>query len=297
ELLGRSAATGAATLVGLDFSFGYPAGFAEVVDPRPRRGPGESVGPGAQVGPPWRRTWRVLGDLVDDRPDNENNRFAVANELNRRSGTRLFWGRPASARYDDLRWLPTTDVVPPGLAPNPCAALRRCERAAGPGICSNFQLFGGVTVGGQVLTGIPWLARLLAALPGAVVWPLQTGFVADPLAGAPPGRRAGGAARVVFVELWPSLFGPPDPRGSVRDEGQVLTALGACARQDAAGWAAWFDPVSPGGSSALPARVVAQVSARMSAQAVVRHAGRHAEVPAPVLDEEGWILGVPLAPG
>ncbi|HEY3943294.1 MAG TPA: hypothetical protein VGL60_12550, partial [Acidimicrobiales bacterium] len=47
ELLGRSAATGAATLVGLDFSFGYPAGFAEVVDPRPRRGPGESVGPGA----------------------------------------------------------------------------------------------------------------------------------------------------------------------------------------------------------------------------------------------------------
>jgi hypothetical protein len=199
--------------------------------------------------------------MVHDGADNENNRFAVADELNRRSATRLFWGRPKTPRFDGLRWLPPTDTVPEGLAPNPCPSLRLTELMAGRGIRSNFQLFGGVTVGGQVLTGIPWLARLAGHLDSAAVWPFETGFVADPLEGGGPRAR-----RVVFAELWPTLFGPPDQRGSVRDEGQVLTALDACAQLDGTGWASWFDPEAV---RLLPA-----------------HRRRE------VLSEEGWILGV-----
>ncbi len=252
QLLSSWTAAGRRTLVGLDFSLAYPAGFSRIV---------ARVRPAVRGIPPWRQTWDLLDDLVHDGPDNANNRFVVADQLNRLTSTRLFWGRPNTTRFAGLRWLPTTDVVPEGLGPNPCAALRLTERLAGGGIRSNFQLFGGVTVGGQVLTGIPWLARLRARLTDAVVWPLETGFVADPLGvGA---RHRGG---VVFAELWPSLFGRPDPRAAVRDEGQVLTALHACSALDDSGWASWFDPIA-----------VRALSGR-----------RHREV----LDEEGWILGV-----
>ena len=200
QLLSSSTAAGRRTLVGLDFSLAYPAGFSRIV---------ARTRPAVRGIPPWRQTWDLLDDLVHDGPDNTNNRFVVADQLNRLTSTRLFWGRPNTTRFAGLRWLPTTNVVPEGLGPNPCAALRLTERLAGGGIRSNFQLFGGVTVGGQVLTGIPWLARLKGPSDRPVVWPLETGFVADPLGvGA---RHRGG---VVFAELWPSLFGAPDPPSS-----------------------------------------------------------------------------------
>jgi hypothetical protein len=260
-VLDRCLGAGHTALVGLDFSLGYPAGFAECT---------RSLGDPARSAPRWQATWRLLCDLVEDASDNANNRFSAAETINRRTSTRLFWGRPTSDRYAELCWLPPTDDVPEGLAANPCRSLRTTERMAGRGIRSNFQLYGGVTVGGQVLTGVPWLARLVDRFRSrATVWPFCTGFTGDPL--APPrrrsaGRDATGAPSIVFAELWPSLFGHPDPAASVRDEGQVLTALHACSGLDDAGWASWFDP-----------GVCRSLSDRERLD---------------VLEEEGWILGV-----
>jgi len=263
RLLGAAAARGSTVLVAVDFSLGYPAGFTACTQALVAHLPGE---------PAWLRTWRLIDHLVDDGPDNANNRFAAADRMNRSTGVRLFWGRPATPAYAVLDALPPTDVVPAPLRPNPCAPLRVAERLAGRGIRSNFQLFGGVTVGGQVLVGIPWLLRLLERFrPEVAVWPFETGFVDDPLAGR--------GTRVVVAELWPSLFVPHGGRspggsgrsgsgrpGAVRDEVQVVAGVEACLARDRTGWARWFDPASA---------------------AALGGAER-----ASVLTEEGWILGV-----
>ena len=263
---------GRTVLVGLDFSLGYPAGFAAATWPM--------VGGDPRL-PPWRRTWHLLAELVEDGPGNVNNRFAAADAVNRRTGARLFWGRPTSPAFGALRALPPTDTVPTGLTPSPCPPLRLAERHAGRGIRSNFQLLGAGTVGGQVLVGIPWLAHLVDRFrPLAAVWPFETGFVDDPLArpaslGPVPGPDGPGERpRLVFAELWPPLFHRPGsavdregPEAAVRDEVQVRTAVEACAGCDEAVWSAWFRPATVTGLSP----------------------GQRARVE----EEEGWILGVP----
>src|SRR5262245_44129700 len=73
-------AAGARVLIGFDFAFGYPRGFARALGLTGR-------------GPRWRRTWTALGELVHDRDDNSNDRWQVASTLNRRLGRRPgpFW--------------------------------------------------------------------------------------------------------------------------------------------------------------------------------------------------------------
>jgi len=287
SLLTRAARFRRTVLVAVDFSLGYPAGFAACTAglapgaAAPAGDTARAAGDTARAAgwrsgaQPWWRTWSLLSALVEDGPDNANNRFPVADGVNRRTGVRLFWGRPRSPRYEDLVALPPTDRVPAGLAPNPCSPLRITERLAGRGIKSNFQLFGGVTVGSQVMVGIPWLHRLLGEFRElAAVWPFETGFTPDPLghdAGGSPTGSSGPLRRprFVFAELWPSVFDPVPGAGApstVRDEAQVIAAAQACAGRDAAGWATWFDPAAAG---SLPAGLRAQV-----------------------LDEEGWILGI-----
>src|SRR5206468_24092 len=79
-------AAGRRLLVGFDFAFGYPAGFARALG---LRGPA----------PVWQRTWAALAELVEDGDDNTNNRWRVAAGLNRRLGRRPgpFWNCPARA--------------------------------------------------------------------------------------------------------------------------------------------------------------------------------------------------------
>src|SRR5437667_10323314 len=68
-------------LVGFDFPFGYPAGFAARL---------------GLSGPPWRGVWNEIATLIQDDEHNLNNRFDVADILNRRvSGEQFpFWGCP-----------------------------------------------------------------------------------------------------------------------------------------------------------------------------------------------------------
>lgn len=72
-------------LVGFDFPYAYPRGLAHALDldTVPQQ--------------PWRAVWREWGSLIKDQPDNGNNRFDVAAQLNERlsSGPGPFWGCPS----------------------------------------------------------------------------------------------------------------------------------------------------------------------------------------------------------
>ncbi len=236
-------------LVGFDFSFGYPAGFAGYLTAKP-----------AGNRAPWEVVWDHLAAAIRDDPDNGNNRFAVAGDVNAATGTAFFWGCPRP-----LPALSATKRQPPaGLAANPLPVFRVAEdvarRQVGKPIKSGWQLFGGVTVGSQVLLGLPYLQALRRRHGRrVVVWPQQTGFAADPLAAFPE-------ARVVLAEIWPTAFDPAYGDG-VRDDEQVRAVVHRCLAQQAdAGLGDWFDPPS---ARQLPAAVRRRVVA-----------------------EEGWILGV-----
>jgi hypothetical protein len=85
---------GRRVLVGFDFAYGYPSGFAQ------------AIGLSHDM-PPWRLVWQELERLIEDAPDNSNNRFEVAAELNRRCGNETagpFWA--ARTLGEVRRWNP-----------------------------------------------------------------------------------------------------------------------------------------------------------------------------------------------
>ena len=85
------------TLVGFDFAFGYPAGFASA----------HRMGAGAESdrAAAWLRTARHLAGRVEESARNQNNRHAVASALNRAigGGPGPFWGCHENASTEDLR--------------------------------------------------------------------------------------------------------------------------------------------------------------------------------------------------
>ena len=314
-LIGALRSQNRRVLVGLDFSFGYPSGFSELCadrapDPHVPIPAGGPKGPTAGL-PPWWRSATWLRSVVVEGPANANNRFDVACSINRDTRTRLFWGRPAAARYDHLRELPPRDVVPSGFSPNPLPRLRVTESHAGGAIKSAWQLYGRGSVGGQMLTGIPMLVRLIEHLgPALAVWPFETAFTPDPFTAgaASPGRRRRMTrpVPVVVAEVWPSLFAPgrrlvrgrsarpPDP---VR---APTTPAGNPSRAPRS-----REP-SPGGVQKSQMRVrdeiqVAETAQRLVAEGMSGLSGwfcpstaselSSAELHS-VLTEEGWILGV-----
>ena len=211
----REVAAPGRVLVGVDFSLGYPQGFA------------------AELGigqPAWRHTWELVEHLLDDDERNANNRFHVASELNGRVGDPLtagpFWGCPPSARSSVLT---STKVVS-----NPLPQWRAVEtilRERGHRPFSSWQLLGAGSVGSQSLTGIAALAPMVRDVADDVdVWPFTSGF-------GVPGRR------VVLAEVWPSLFPLESLAGSVKDDVQVRTvAAELFARAHDGSLAAWFAP-------------------------------------------------------
>lgn len=192
------------TLLGVDFSLGYPSGLAAVL---------------GLDGIPWRATWTLLEHLVIDEDDNVNNRFDVAAELNARvgHGPGPFWGCPPNRR--------TATLTSTKVDPSPLDEWRTVEvelRRRGTRPFSSWQLLGVGSVGSQSLLGIPRLCRLERAL-------LAVGRSVDvwPFTGGPHP-----AADVVIAEVWPSLHPVAETAGGrggaqVRDEAQVI----ACARR------------------------------------------------------------------
>lgn len=229
---------GERTLLGFDFPLGFP------------RGTGAAL---ALKDESWAGLWAFLASNVVDKADNTNNRFAVANKMNRlmTNEARPFWGSPPK---DVQTWLQSTKPehgadVPP--------VLRHAEVAA-KGSKSIWQIFGNGTVGSQALVGIPAVGRMKSARgEGFKVWPFETGFKAlteADLAGVD----------VVAAEVYPSLIKPEPLPGEIKDQSQVRTLCQHFAKLDEAGkLAAAFGPAKD-----FPADAVVDVQ-----------------------HEEGWVLG------
>jgi precorrin-8X/cobalt-precorrin-8 methylmutase len=259
DLLSDLIARDRVVLLGYDFAFGYPAGFAERLQP------------GAAG---WRSVWRELDRRISDAADNSNNRFEVAAALNRALAAAggsegfPFWCCPAAAVRPGLAM-----KKPRGYGEGTLIELRLTDRAAG-GSKSVWQLYGTGSVGGQTLLGIAHLERLRRHpwLDGRLrVWPFETGL-------APLLRPGPGEWRVLAVEIYPSMA---DAVG-----GDLLDARAGQAPE-----------VKDARQVRCLGRYFAELDD--DGQLAVRFAGPpglDAEARRRVETEEGWILGIVAEP-
>ena len=195
-------------LVGFDFPYGYPAGFADAL--------------GLTDTPAWIGVWREIAGRIVDRDDNGNNRFEVAGDLNRRlSSSRYpFWGCPQG------RESPTLSCTMGG--PGRLAEKRLTDIGNMQPI---WKLYGNGSVGSQALLGIPHLTALRndeVLAPVSRVWPFETGLVALP-------SRAERDYLIVHAEIYPSLLSIQPTAGEVKDAVQVRTMAAHFAMLDDAG--------------------------------------------------------------
>ena len=235
----RSQSTGTRLLMGFDFPFGYPQGFAaRLAAKAPANGVAEVGTSTAQRGEtaPWRVIWRVFSALIDDDERNANNRFAVGAELNLWLGfdEGPFWGCPRQHAGPNLSpFRPATHIL---------AERRLCEVPV-PKSQPGWKLAYVGSVGSQGLMGIPVLERLRQRF-GVTVWPFELAPAAGPAQ--------------VFTELYLSLWPVPAMGGPCKDADQVSAMT--------AGWRRRPDALARWMTEAYPKAV---------------------------LDEEGWVLGVP----
>jgi hypothetical protein len=203
-LLAAEIAAGRSVLVGFDFPFGYPEGFA------------------ARLGGDWRRVWQLLGEWLVETGDNANNRFDVAARLNQQvcGLAAPFWGCPPRHAGDFLGMRHHRQHGGIGLAEQRLADAR----AKGPQPV--WKLYGNGSAGSQALTGIPIVHWLRQRFDGAaLIWPFETGLTA-------PERRPG---HIAFAEIYPSLVRPRRRAGEVKDRAQVRSIAHHFAALDAAG--------------------------------------------------------------
>ncbi len=136
ELLCTDLAQQRSVLVGCDFPFGYARGLAE------RLGLSR---------PAWRAVWDEIASRLQDGPDNANNRFDVATQLNARISGRAFpfWGCPTRKAAPCLAKTHHRRHEAEGLAERRLTDMRL--RRLQPG----WKLLGTGSAGSQALTGIP----------------------------------------------------------------------------------------------------------------------------------------------
>ncbi len=243
KLISEHRKRGDRLLVGFDFNFGYPVGTAARLK---------------LDGAPWSAMWTFLASNVVDKADNTNNRYQVAAKMNRLMTDEAwpFWGAPAKQAQ---RWLTTTK--PPAGSGADIPEFRATEQAVRKGKLqpkSVWQMHGAGAVGGQTMTGIPVVRRLLESLgPSGAVWPFGTGWRALDAADVEP-------LSALIVEVWPSMFPVTPEAGEFKDQAQVRATAEALAKMDEAGDLAKAFGPAKGTDEAL----VAQVE-----------------------QEEGWILG------
>ena len=104
-----------------------------------------------------------LSRHVTDGPDNANNRFAVASQINAHlSSDGPFWGRPETAQHRHLQ--PTK--------PKTTFPDRRHVETLVPSAQSVWKLYTTGSVGSQSLMGLPLIHRLSGRLNTAV-WPFE----------------------------------------------------------------------------------------------------------------------------
>ncbi len=183
------------TLMGVDFSLGYPAGTSRAL---------------GLTGSPWRSMSDLVDELVVDDDRNANNRFEVAASLNARmtGSASPFWGCPPAQTAATL-----TSTKPTASSPlGEWREVERVLRGRGRRPFSSWQLLGAGAVGSQSLLGIPMIRRLSTRHAERVaIWPFTTGLRTPAL----------DVGSVVVAEVWPSLLAVVVADGAVRDEAQV----------------------------------------------------------------------------
>jgi precorrin-8X/cobalt-precorrin-8 methylmutase len=244
-----------------DFGYGYPAGFASVLE--------RAVPDGL---PPWRIVWQYLTKNVQDdlgtkpgrKPTHRSNRYEVASAINRAILSTVsagpFWCHFKSGTYVSIpQKRPPQPFV---CADGKIASLRITDMKAKSD--TPFRLFGTGNVGSQVLTGIPRLESIRFDPQFAccsAVWPFETGW-------APAkGSWLGADLRVLHAEIYPSVRAPLSD--NIKDRGQVRAMWH---------WARDLDAKNLlTREFAIPTGI-----ARGSRDDVV------------IRNEEGWILGCPF---
>jgi precorrin-8X/cobalt-precorrin-8 methylmutase len=215
ELLSDATARGERVLLGFDFPFGYPAGFAQRL--------------GLNGVPPWRAVWDEIASRLSDAENNKNDRFTLAAEFNRRVSNRAFpfWGCPVRFTHEYLGPRHHNGHAADGLAEK---RLIDCWMV-GAQPCWKLAYTG--SVGSQSLTGIPVVRALrddLGWAADARIWPFETGLAAP------------ADAQIVFAEVWPSwwrreisgTYGPPNDKAQVRSVARIFAD--AARTGDLAAW-------------------------------------------------------------
>lgn len=187
-------------LVGFDFPFAYPAGFARAVtgcdDPL--------------------TLWSDLAERIEDGENNANNRFDVARDLNRLfPGVGPFWGCPVDLADADL---PAKGTARSGHG----MAERRQVEALVSSTQPCWKLYTTGSVGSQALLGIARLHALRMRYGAALaVAPFQT-----------PDTP------IVLAEVYPSLLAPEiaarQGEDEIKDRAQVRVTAQALAGVPAA---------------------------------------------------------------
>ena len=194
DLLIRATAAGRRVLCGFDFPFGYPAGTARMLT--------EQGG--------WEAVWLRIAAVIEEGPENSNNRFDAAGSLNAAiDGEGPFWGNGLKR---DIRGLPRKKPSGWGknLPPNKRHAETEVLRAQ-----EVWKLSGAGSVGGQALTGIAALEGMRHRVD-VKVWPFET---------------LGEGRAHVLAEIYPSLIEPVSGP-EVKDARQVITVAAALERLD-----------------------------------------------------------------
>ena len=182
-------AAGRRILIGLDFPFAYPAGFAKALT-----GENDPL-----------KFWDWLEARVTD-AHKTNNRFDLAAQINQTLGGKgPFWG---NALGRDIAGLGRTKA---GYSAAPFPERRQVECLA-KGSFTCWQLAGAGAVGSQVLMGLPVLSRLRRRFANKLaVWPFEPADQPD--------------KPVVLAEIWPSLISDvvrnAEREGGIRDAHQV----------------------------------------------------------------------------
>ncbi len=199
---------GERVMVGVDFPLGFPRGTAKALKLKQAD---------------WSGLWAFLAKELVDKPTNLNNRFGIANKINRLMTDKAlpFWGCPAK---DAQTWL---SVTKPDGWPGETPALRHADQACGgAGAKSIWQLFGAGSVGSSALVGIPYVKALIDERgEAAKVWPFQTGWKALTEADLE-------GLEVLFAEVSTALAEPKADAGEVTDRAQVRSLCEQLARLD-----------------------------------------------------------------
>ena len=245
DLLGRCLKRGDRVLLGVDFPLGFPAGTSDALKLK-----GDA---------PWRSIRDFLLKEMKDKPDNSNNRFALAARMNRliSEGPFPFWGCSKKDELTTLSLKKSREHGPKDVTEYRISETFAAEtRKARPQPVWKIAYAG--AVGGQTLTGIPAIERLREKFPTLKLWPFESPF-------AKLDDEALGDARIVVAEIYPSLVATTANANEIKDEAQVRTM------------AEWFAERDANGK--LPALFASEAKLTDAQKAKVTR-------------EEGWILGL-----